>query len=367
MLSVLPTLVSMKDTAYVTLRGFTFEGTRKTAIVIEGGRDNRIDECTIRNIGGWAVQIAGGKGYGVEGCDIYHLGDGGISLSGGDRKTLVPAQHYAENNYIHTYGRWNRVYRPAISLSGIGQYVAHNRIHNAPHQAISFAGNDHLIEFNEIHDVCKESNDAGAIYAGRDWSARGMMIRHNYIYDIHGYQRKGCIGVYLDDMFSGTRVYGNVFYNVTRATFIGGGRDNIIENNIIIKSSIPVHIDARGRRVTKMINTIMKNKLQAMPYQSKLWRSRYPELATIWSDQPEMPKGNVIVGEGWKGIQKSALPSISLENNLFVDDVLSFKDNTTLDFQLLRNLLTYPLGFKPIPVEKTGLFESEIRASWPVE
>jgi len=372
MLSALPTLVNMKNASNVVLRGFIFEGARKTAIVINGGRDNRIVECTIRNIGGWAVQISGGKEHGVEGCDIYHIGDGGISLSGGDRKTLTPAQHYAENNYIHTFGKWNRVYRPAISLGGVGQYAAHNFIHNAPHQAIFFTGNDHLIEFNEIHDVCNESNDVGAIYAGRDWTMRGTMIRHNYIHDINGYQGKGCVGVYLDDMFSGTSVYGNIFYNVARATFIGGGRDNIIENNIFIKSPIPIHIDARGMRATKMINTTMKNTLQAMPFLSELWRSRYPELADIWRDQPEIPKGNVvvrnvIVGESWKGIQESASPYILLENNLLVDGVLSLKDSDILDFQLLENSLTYPLGFKPIPVEKIGLFESEIRASWPVE
>jgi len=42
--------------------------------------------------------------------------------------------------------------------------VAHNLIHHAPHQAIALQGNDHVIEFNEIHHVCEESNDAGAIY-----------------------------------------------------------------------------------------------------------------------------------------------------------------------------------------------------------
>jgi len=40
------------------------------------------------------------------------------------------------------------------------------------------------------------------------------------------------MGVYLDDCASGTTIFGNVFYKVTRAAFIGGGRDNTVENNI---------------------------------------------------------------------------------------------------------------------------------------
>lgn len=63
-----------------------------------------------------------------------------------------------------------------------------------------FNGNDHLMEYNEINDVCYESNDAGAIYAGRNWRMRGNVIRYNYLHDISGFEGKGCVGVYLDDV-----------------------------------------------------------------------------------------------------------------------------------------------------------------------
>ena len=71
--------------------------------------------------------------------------------------------------------------RPAVSLQGVGNRATCNLIDNAPHQAISFGGNEHLIEFNEIHSVCFESNDAGAIYSGRDWTMRGTVIRNNLL------------------------------------------------------------------------------------------------------------------------------------------------------------------------------------------
>ena len=220
--SVASALVTLDGVSHVTFRGLTLEACRGSAVTIRGGTQNHVTDCVIRNLGGYAVRISDATESGVSGCEIYGTGDGGISLRGGDRRTLTPARLYAENNHIHHYSRWNRMYKAAVHLGGVGNRAAHNLIHDAPHMAIGFSGNDHLIEFNEIHDVCRESNDAGAIYAGRDWTMRGTKIRHNYLHDIRGFEGRGCVGVYLDDMFCGTEIYGNVFYRVTRAVFIGG-------------------------------------------------------------------------------------------------------------------------------------------------
>ncbi|MDQ3814726.1 MAG: right-handed parallel beta-helix repeat-containing protein, partial [Armatimonadota bacterium] len=92
--SLLSTLLSLKDVAHVSLRGLILEGTRGTAVTISGGNDNALIACTLRNIGNRGVTIGGGARHGVVGCDIYRTSDGGISLSGGDRKTLTPAGHY---------------------------------------------------------------------------------------------------------------------------------------------------------------------------------------------------------------------------------------------------------------------------------
>jgi hypothetical protein len=283
--SVLPTLVTMKDVSHVTLRGFVMEATRGTAVTMSGGTGNCVVACTVRNTGHGAVSISGGAGHGVVGCDIYDIGAGGIGLSGGDRKTLTPAGHYAENNHVHHYARWKRMYSPAVSLHGVGNRVSHNLMENAPHQAISFGGNDHVIEFNEMHSVCYESNDAGAIYSGRDWTMRGTVIRHNYLHHIKGFRGRGCVGVYLDDMYCGTVIYGNLFYRVVRAAFIGGGRDNTIENNIFVECPRAVHIDNRAMGwASGSVEGTMKKRLEAMPYQEPPWTERYPKLVGIWED-----------------------------------------------------------------------------------
>jgi hypothetical protein len=177
--SILPTLVAMKGASRVTFQGMTLEACRETAIEVSGGSHVLIAGCTIRNTGRHAVSMSGTEN-GVVGCDIYETASGGISLNGGDRRTLTSAKLYADNNHIHHFSRWDRVYQPGISLGGVGNRASHNLIENVPHMAMGFSGNDHLIEFNEIHSVCYESNDAGAIYAGRDWTMRGTIIRNNY-------------------------------------------------------------------------------------------------------------------------------------------------------------------------------------------
>lgn len=367
--SVIPALVTMKNVSYVTLRGMVLEGCRGTAIRIDGGTHNLVAGCTIRNTGGNAVSISGADS-GVAGCDIYATADGGISLNGGDRRTLTPGNLFADNNHIHHYSRWDRIYHPAITLGGVGNRATHNLIDNAPHMAIGFGGNDHLIEFNEIHSVCFESNDAGAIYAGRNWSMRGTVIRNNYLHDIDGFKGKGCVGVYLDDQFSGTQIVGNIFYKVTRAAMVGGGRDCTIENNIFVDCRPAVHVDSRGLGWAAPGGSGMVKTLKAMPYTGPLWSQRYPQLVKILDDDPMAPKGNIVarnicVGGRWDAFDKKALPLITFRDNLLNQDPL-FVDAAQLNFGLKDDSPALKLGFKPIPTNKIGVYQDELRASWPV-
>lgn len=374
--SLAASLLTLKDTSHVTFRGFTFEAARGTAVTITGGTRNALVGCTLRNLGSWAVRVAGGTGHRIAGCDISATGDGGLNLDGGDRKTLTPAGHVAENNYLHHWSRWNRMYRPAIMLTGVGQRAAHNLIAHSPHTAIGFGGNEHAIEFNEIHDVCTESNDAGAIYAGRDWTMRGTVIRHNYLHHIQGFENRGCVGVYLDDMYCGTGITGNVFYQVTRAAFIGGGRDNRIENNIFVDCQPAVHVDARalgwasGSAVAWIQEGKAQGTLSGTRFREPPYGTRYPPLTTILDEDPAAPRGNVIArnvcaGGRWDEIEGKARPLLTMQDNLLDQDP-RFVDAAARNFQLRDDSPAFQLGFQRIPLEKIGPYRSEDRASWPV-
>jgi len=368
--SVTSSLVEMKNTSHVTWRGMIFETARNIPITLSGGTRNTVAGCVIRNCGGYAVSVAGGTTNGVIGCDIYETGNGGVLLEGGDRKTLTPAGNYVENCHIHHYSRWSRILKPAVNMNGCGNRIVHNLIDNAPHKAILFGGNDHVIEFNEIHSVVYEANDAGAIYGGYNWTMRGNEIRYNYFHHIQGFEGRGCMGVYLDDMFSSANIHHNVFYKVARAAFIGGGRDTVVSNNIFVACTPAVHVDARGLGWASGAYDRLVQGLKAMPYETEPWRSRHPQLLTLLADEPMTPKGNVIarnicVGGKWDAVEAKARLHVTFTDNLLDKDPL-FADAERQNFQLKRGSPAYTLGFTPIPIEKIGVYKSDLRASWPV-
>ena len=135
-LSVSEGLIRGENLSHVTFRGFILEACRATAIALKGGEDCHVVGCTIRNTGQRAVTVSDGNRHEVYGCDVYFTGAGGLSLSGGQRPTLTPAGHNAENNHVHHYARRARTYHPAITISGVGNRIAHNLVHDGPHMAL---------------------------------------------------------------------------------------------------------------------------------------------------------------------------------------------------------------------------------------
>ena len=277
-------LLFFKGARHIVLRDVELTATRGRAVTIEGGRDCMIAGCRISNTGNYGVWIDGGTDHGVQNCDIWNNGDGGVSLAGGDRKTLTPCRHYVHNCHFHHQARWSRCYVPAVNLEGVGTRVSNNLIHDHPHCAILFWGNGHLIEYNEIHNVCYETGDVGAIYTGRDWTYRDNILRYNYMHDIHGPGNGEALVFYLDDCVSGIAVYGNLVVNTQAAVGLGGGRDCLIENNVFVDTHPAIGIDARGLDKSPVWANNVKGlaeSLRAMDHHNPPYSERYPELREI--------------------------------------------------------------------------------------
>ncbi|HOX58637.1 MAG TPA: right-handed parallel beta-helix repeat-containing protein [Candidatus Paceibacterota bacterium] len=382
-------LLVLTNASHVTFRGLIFEANRGNAVEIRGGTSNLIAGCLIRNIGDYGVTITGGTGHGVSGCDIFDTGDGGVSMDGGDRQTLRPGGHYVENCHFARQGRWSKCYVPAVLIGGVGLRASHNLIHDHPHCAILFNGNDHLLEFNEIYRYALETGDVGAIYTGRDYTYRGNRIRHNFLHAPGGVGM-GSMGVYMDDNVSGTEILGNVFYQVKRAVFLGGGRDHQVLNNIFVDCDYAVELDGRGLNPNpvwhNMVNNTMRLRLTEVPL--SLYRDRYPALKAL--DQYYGPPGgppitgadfkgvppegnvvghNVCVGRWLHAYWLATADMIRLDNNL-TNAVTAFRrppgdPPRAQDFALLRSSPAWELGFKPIPFGEIGLRRDKLRSSLP--
>jgi len=331
-------LLKLNDVSHVTFRGLTIEGGRGDGVHIDGGEGDAIADCVIRNLGNGAVVIRGGTRHAVSGCDIYGTGDGGICLTGGERATLAACEHAVLDNHIHHYARWTRTYVPGVSATGVGMRIARNRIHDAPHIAILFWGNDFLIEHNEIHHVCLETGDAGAIYTGRDYTFRGNVIRRNFIHHLGGVGY-GSMGIYMDDCVSGTTIVENTIWECQHGIFLGGGRDFRVEHNILVNCRLPIHADARGIDPNpvwqNMVNNTMRERYEAMRPHEPPYSTRYPEIADI---APCLAAGKGVPPENNR-----------VERNLVVQQVGSFHimtDGARFD----RNLYWCATG--PVRFEK---------------
>ncbi len=360
----------LNDVSFVTFEGFVFEYCRGTAIEIAQGQACRIKRCIVRNTGLAGIVIRGGKGHEVAGCELVYCGSTGVSASGGDRPSLTPAHHNIERNHIYRFARRWRTYNPGVIVSGVGNRIAHNVIHDAPHMALSAPGNDHVIEFNEVFRVVYESGDAGAYYVGRDWTQRGTVLRHNYWHDIRGYGGLGGMTVYLDDQLCGHTIYGNLFVDCSRAVFIGGGDDNVVDNNVFVRCWKAAHVDNRGmtwqKAATMDPNGTLQRRLRAVPFRSPLWRRRYPTLATILEDDPGVPKRNVFVrnisaGGSWDDIHPGTRHLQRIENNLVFDNdprwvrIVYDRSKRPVRLRFKDAAAVRRIGFEPIPLEQIAL------------
>lgn len=284
-------VISCENTSFLTFEGFTLKGTRGDAVSVTG-ESNTLRKCVIKNVAGNAVTVSG-SGNLVAECEITRTGKGGIILDGGDRETLTSGDNRADNNLIHDWSEIYLTYQPAVTLSGVGNVCSHNEIYNSPHEAIAWYGNNHVIEYNIVHDVCLLSDDAGMLYSGRRWDWYGSVIRYNLLYNAgSGDHRPN--GIYWDDALSGQTAYGNLLINIPQCGFVlGGGRDLTVQNNIIVNcNDKPISYDQRaidgvfgGWFVhSSEENGDMWQRLDESPAGSGVWDAAYPQMKKFSRD-----------------------------------------------------------------------------------
>ena len=347
----------------LVFRGLTVEATTLYPVVVQTSTNITFDNCVFKNSAGDGVYTSESANILVTSCSISNIGQRAVEmLFGGVRSNRYSANGIVTNCVIHDFARLDYSVT-GILLKDIGYTVTHNRIYNAPHSAIIFPGNDNTIEYNEIYNVCTGSSDAGAVYAGNNWSFGGNIVRYNWLHDIHvaadATDATQVMGLYLDDCLSGVSIYGNCFDRTDHAILLGGGRNNTISNNLFIDSlTASVQTDQRLTSWGASIITALSNNLIAMPYTTALWSNAYPHLLTILSDQPTKAVNNVITnnvryGGVWLTWQDSANLVVSTNNNFITGDP-SFVDYAGDNFYLNLNSPALPLPFSDIPFNNIG-------------
>ncbi|MBR5453032.1 MAG: right-handed parallel beta-helix repeat-containing protein, partial [Clostridia bacterium] len=241
--------ISGNNLSYVSFDGINFTLGKGNGLVLTGN-NLTVENCELSKINGDAIYV-NGSDITVQNNVIYQIGANAVAAYGGVVETLAPANILVCNNLIYKWAQVRRTYKCAVRLEGCGITASHNEMYDAPHEAIEYIGPNNLIEYNIIHDVCLETHDCGAIYAMRSFDQYGTVLRYNIIYDIGGKFGSG-MGIYWDDGLSGQTMYGNIIANTPYSCSmnIGGGRDNVIENNLFISwayDEYSIFFDNRAR------------------------------------------------------------------------------------------------------------------------
>lgn len=269
-------ILSLEGASYVAIKGLTIEAGRGIGIYMEGGNNNLIAGCTVRNVGTSGIFMGqgaaqyseessvddydgtpvsrqvgslqnhlyanttwdrlAGHDQGIVSCEVYNTGSGGIYLSGGSKRKLIDGNNYVDNCKIHDYNRRNKFTWSGINVDGCGNKISHCEIYNSDWQGIYVHGNEHIFEYNNIHHVTLNSDDTSPWYIGRDPSDRGNIVRYNYFHHCGNPNRMN-MGIYCDDSSTDVYVFGNVFDSMSTkygVLFSNTGWDLVMKNNIVV-------------------------------------------------------------------------------------------------------------------------------------
>jgi hypothetical protein len=421
-------IIALEGTEHVTLKGLTIEAGRGIGVYIERSNYTLVAGCTVRNVGTSGIfmgqgaklldenssvddykgepqsrQIGSfqnhmyknnawnrnaGSNNGVLSCDVYNTGSGGIYISGGDKKNLTKGNSYAENCRVYNYTRRNKFTWAGIRVDGCGNRISHNEIFNSDWHGIFVHGNDHLFEYNYIHDVTLNSNDTSPWYIGRNPSDRGNIIRYNYL-DNCGNPNRMTMGIYCDDSSTDVYVYGNVFNNMKTdhgVLFSNAGWDLVMKNNIVINPIAQTAVVSAlwytwAAPQTKDMfgeNGVIRKRLeQEIDFRSPPYSTRYPSLLPYldvivegkeWQSmrsRGNMLAGNLIVGGPENPIKLLGGQHAQMDgkNNWVTKEDPGFVDMKNKNFNLKPDAKVYTMipGFEPIPFDKMGTYKDAYR------
>lgn len=428
-------LVSLINTRRVTLRGLRLTASRGIGVYMEQGEENCIEKLRIESMGIVGAVIgkgvspdrayrhhfykgvpasgelgslnehlyndvlydrSAGHGHRIRNCRICRCGAGGVSLGGGSRRTLEAGGNCVEDCVIFDCNRLDRSLKGLINIDGVGNVIRGCELSQATNMAICIHGNEHRIEYNDIHHTCTQTEDAGAIYIGRDPSEQGNVIRFNYIHDVQCAHRPriplkdgmGSFGVYNDDIACGTTVFGNVFYRAgTWAVHNNCCSDIRIENNIFVEcQTAVVHGDRfwgvlRTDPLTREGGLIHDRLINQVRILQPPYSERYPNLTHFFENDGKPLRNSFcrnilyrclnaletrhkdewyindtyLTGEGrtWKDVIAGYRGWYRQEGNLVLDEdpELEGRPFDLRTFQNAERLRLVP-GFQRIPVEK---------------
>ena len=368
-------IFAVNGAEYLTIKNLTLEST-KSGVITAKADHFTLTDCDARASG--SDIVLGGDHITVENNYFHNFLFGVITIEGGgDRDTLTPAYDLITNNEFENWGILGRTYYTAVNLkNSCGVVVSHNEMHDAPHAAITWSGNNNIFEYNEIYDVCNDTDDAAAVYSyGDSYVNYGNVMRYNYIHDVHmknerlmevpNYPYCHVSAIYWDGGKAGQIAQYNILENVDGSGVIGSGRDETITNNLFI--SCGWGLDLTGWFYDEAIKGAGGTAHIIDGYKgNKEWQAAYPTLFKLnWTyteaslDDPQyyLSPANIVAKDNYYFFDKANINCTSfygrgnLVQNFVLDSVKKFSSDTIEETTEGVNMTTYSSMRTKITVE----------------
>ncbi|MDX2082208.1 MAG: HYR domain-containing protein [Terrimicrobiaceae bacterium] len=358
-------LFQMNGANDVVLRGLTFQRHLGISVQMLGGTRNLVVGCRFEQTGNVAVEIRDGTQHGVLSSDFSELASGGIMMRGGVlTPQLVFSNHFAVNNRFRSFSEVVRVYQAAIDAgyggplgtwgqTAVGMRIAHNDIRTTPHAAILWNGHRHAIEFNEVSNFTRISNDFGGIYRYGPNIDAETIIRFNHIYASPQGE-----GIYNDFDHVRSPVYGNTI-NLKTPAAASRGFGFWSTTNTEAGAAVP------GLPTTlRVFNNIAVNSRENFVLHSSTG-GRIENNVSFRPNVDHFRWRRITTNGTTQSISNSNAATLASGPNTGYASDPGFLDFSNDDLRLRPDSRVYSdmPGFERVPLEMAGLFHDEFRTS----
>lgn len=349
-------------------------------ITLTGARYCAFENCSIKNIGGFAFDIQKGSSYNSFSFNtLSNIGGGGFRMNGGtakDHPLLQTHDNIISDNEIGPYGL---VYSSAVGvllMNTRNNQVIHNHIHHGYYTGVSVGWEwgyqrsiswDNLIAYNHIHHIGQGLlSDMGAIYTLG--VSPGTVIKNNLIHDVDAHNYGGW-GIYNDEGSTHILVENNIVYNTKFAGYnINYAKEITVRNNIfafgrlqqLSRNSAEPHqsVYFENNIIYWKEGVLLDENWRDKPYEFYFEPSPKTGIRDVTSTfdmdyniyyNPMLLIDSIAFNKlSWKEWQQSGKD----KHSLFTDPL--FTDASSYDFTLKKNSPASQIGFQPIDMQDVG-------------
>lgn len=335
---------SSKD-FYTTFDGIIFTQNRN-AVITGGGRNITMTDCTIAYIDGDAVTLKGTCNT-FEGNRFIYIAGYAFEVMNYGQFCNNSEYYVIRNNYLTKCALYITTALSAITTSGHHFVIENNVFHNqyGGAAALGWETAEAKVRYNEIYNCERELSDCGTLYCGRQYGDPRNEFAYNLIYDVNAKSKHlpnaVAVGIYMDDTYSGAYIHHNIIKDINYGGIqIGGGQNNIVENNVIIDTgNSPMLTDNRGETWSAFVNNHETYIAQAVLGMTRGdFGKKYPWLAD-GINYPCQPIHDVFrynISNKQIVINERMAELGTVKNNIKVDNLNDFVDPEHYDFRIKK-------------------------------